>query len=227
MKSVIEKRGIAMHKPTKRKAFNFLRSYFDVLNELKTDEDKLSFLLSIINKQFLNEDPENLNFIVNLCYESQRHSVESSVKGWIRVNKDTPITDPTTNPPTNPQQEEEEEKEKEEVKEKEERVYSKEVNDCFGRCLAYFDSHLIPRTPKKENDWKDTIEKLNRIDGVPFEKIVEIVKNVRNDSFWCKNFLSLNKLRKKNKDGIAYIVVFDAQFKPKQVNEDPYAHLRS
>ena len=26
-----------MIKPTKRKAFNFLRSYFDVLNELKTD----------------------------------------------------------------------------------------------------------------------------------------------------------------------------------------------
>ena len=85
-----------MIKPTKRKAFNFLRSYFDVFNELKTDADRLDFLTSIINKQFLNEDPKELNFIVNLCYESQRHQIESSVKGWVRANKDTPITNPPT-----------------------------------------------------------------------------------------------------------------------------------
>ena len=35
-------------KLTKRKAFNFLRSYFDVLNELKEDSDKLDFLMSIM-----------------------------------------------------------------------------------------------------------------------------------------------------------------------------------
>ena len=69
-------------KETKRKAFNFLRSYFDVLNELEKDEDKLNFLLSVINKQFLNEDPKDLNFVVNLCYQSQRHQIETSVKGY-------------------------------------------------------------------------------------------------------------------------------------------------
>ena len=107
-----------MIKPTKRKAFNFLRSYFDVLNELQNDKDRLSFLLSIINKQFLDEDPKELNFISNLCYESQRHQIESSVNGWKRANKYTLITDPTTTPPTtprtNPKEEEEKEKEKEE-----------------------------------------------------------------------------------------------------------------
>jgi len=97
-------------KPTKRKAFNFLRSYFDVLNELEKDDDKLNFLLSIINKQFLDEDPKDLNFIVNLCYESQRHAIESSVKGWKRVNKGVPPSNPTTDP------KEEEEEEEEEVK---------------------------------------------------------------------------------------------------------------
>ena len=74
-------------KLTKRKAFNFLRSYFDVLNELKDDSDKLHFLMSIINKQFLNEDPKDLDFIANLCYESQRHAIEKSVKGWLTANK--------------------------------------------------------------------------------------------------------------------------------------------
>jgi hypothetical protein len=109
-------------KPTKRKAFNFLRSYFDVLNELNNDKDKLDFLISIINKQFLDEDPKGLNFIVNLCYESQRHAIESSVKGWKRVNNidptTNPMTNPTTNPATNPKEEEEEEEEKEKEKEK-------------------------------------------------------------------------------------------------------------
>ena len=114
-----------MEKPTKRKAFNFLRSYFDVLNELDKDADKLAFLLSIIDKQFLDEDPTELNFIVNLCYSSQKHAIESSVKGWKRASKTTlegdpmttPPTTPPTNPMTNPKEEEEEEEEKEEEKE--------------------------------------------------------------------------------------------------------------
>lgn len=81
-------------KPTKRKAFNFYRSYFDVLNELEKDEDKLSFLTAVINKQFLDENPKDLNFIVKLSYESQRHSIEASVKGY----KDKTKTDLLGNP---------------------------------------------------------------------------------------------------------------------------------
>ena len=50
-----------MTKPTKRKAFSFLRSYFDVLNEIPEDKDKLNFLIAVINKQFLNEDPDGLD----------------------------------------------------------------------------------------------------------------------------------------------------------------------
>ena len=106
-------------KLTKRKAFNFLRSYYDVLNELNDDKDKLNYLLAIIDKQFLDEDPEGLNFITNLCYESQRHAIESSVNGWKRAEKTdllgTPITiientpptttpTPSTTPPTRPHQ---------------------------------------------------------------------------------------------------------------------------
>lgn len=76
---------------TKRKGFNFLRSYFDVLNELKTDKDKLQFLTAIINKQFLDEDPKDLEFIVNLCYQSQRHQIEKSLEGWKKATgEDTP-----------------------------------------------------------------------------------------------------------------------------------------
>ena len=87
-----------MTKPTKRKGFHFMRSYFDVLNELQTDKDKLSFLMSIINKQFLDENPKGLDFIVKLSYESQRHSIEKSVKGY----KDKMKTDLLGNPLKDP-----------------------------------------------------------------------------------------------------------------------------
>ena len=99
-------------KLTKRKAFNFLRSYFDVLNELNTDEDKLSFLMAIINKQFLDEDPKDLNFLVNLCYQSQRHAIEKSVKGWQMANGTPPPKgDPKGSGKGNPKGDPKEEKE--------------------------------------------------------------------------------------------------------------------
>ena len=81
-------------KPTKRKGFNFLRSYFDVLNEIPDDSDKLEFLMAVINKQFLDENPDGLGFVAKLSYESQRHSIEQSVKGY----KDKMKTDVLGNP---------------------------------------------------------------------------------------------------------------------------------
>ena len=95
------------------------------------------------------------------------------------------------------------------------KVYSKEVNDCLNNCLNYFPIHL---QPKNISSWLDTIEKLNRIDNIPFEIIEEIVKKTREDNFWSKNFLSLNKLRQKNKDGIYYSIVFNEQIKSKNGN---------
>tara|TARA_R110000772_G_scaffold148307_1_gene258862 strand:- start:1008 stop:1655 length:648 start_codon:yes stop_codon:yes gene_type:complete len=173
-----------MIKPTKRKAFNFLRSYFDVFNELETDADKLDFLTSIINKQFLNEDPKELNFIVNLCYESQRHQIESSVKGWVRANKDTPITDPPTNPPldpsTNPKEEEEKEEEKE--KEKEECIYHthesfllwfKECREYLG--LKYNVKRLTTLEKQSFNELKNDYTK---------EDFKIAFKNFSDDKFW-------------------------------------------
>jgi len=159
-------------KPTKRKAFNFLRSYFDVLNELKDDKDKLDFLNSIINKQFLNEDPKDLSFIVKLCYESQRHSIESSVKGWLRVNNTDilgniildPTTNPTTNPMTNPMIDPKEEKEKDKVEVKEENnIFLAEVIEfSFDEFWSLYPN----KTSKKKAE-----EKFNKLTKEQKQKI--------------------------------------------------------
>lgn len=170
-------------KLTKRKAFTFLRSYFDVLNELKDDSDKLDFLLSIINKQFLNEDPKDLNFISNLCYESQRHAIESSVKGWLRATntdmKGNPMTTPPTplptHPPTLPKEEKEEEKEEEEY------IYSeKEFLIDWSKCRQFY-----LKNPTN-------IKKLNTIELSDFKNILKDyndkdVKDALNGLFQQKN----------------------------------------
>ena len=80
-------------KLTKRKTFSFLRSYFDVLNELESDKDKLDFLNALINKQFLDEEP-NISGLVKFAYISQQHAIEKSVKGY----KDKMKTDLLGNP---------------------------------------------------------------------------------------------------------------------------------
>lgn len=45
------------------------------------------------------------------------------------------------------------------------------------------------------------------------ETIVNTVIAAKNDSFWSNQFLSLNKLNNKNKDGVKYIDVFISKFK--------------
>ncbi len=95
----------------------------------------------------------------------------------------------------------------------EQKIFTIEIVNCFNTCLNHFESHLQPKTPKQKESWLETIEKLNRIDNIPFEKIEEIVSKTRADDFWSKNFLSLTKLRKKNTDGIMYIIVFNEKIK--------------
>jgi len=41
-----------MIKLTKRKGFNFFRSYYDVYNELETIEDKVAFIDALLDHQF-------------------------------------------------------------------------------------------------------------------------------------------------------------------------------
>jgi len=149
-------------KPTKRKAFNFLRSYFDVLNELQNDADKFNFLMSIVNKQFLNEDPKDLSFIVKLCYESQRHQIEKSVNGWVRVSKTDVVGNPTLYPPSNPMSDPQEVEEEEEVKEEVKEVV------CIEKENQITEEHFIKR-------WKDARLHYDKQPTL-FKKLISIEK---------------------------------------------------
>lgn len=90
--------------------------------------------------------------------------------------------------------------------------YSQEVKVCFLDCLDHFPQDLRPNE-KESLNWLDTVDKLNRLDGLEFSDISLLVKSVRKDVFWSKNFLSLTKLRSKNKDKVVYWKVFREKFK--------------
>jgi hypothetical protein len=216
-----------MERLTKRKAFNFLRSYFDVLNKIDKEEEKLAFLLSIINKQFLDEDPKDLNFLVDLCYSSQKHAIESSVKGWKRVNKTdligNPTTDPPTNLPTNPITDPKEEEEKgEEQEEGQEKLIKIVPSPPIGVDALHFyiakTYHNMFYTYKGSKSlenaelktWVNTIRLLLDVDKVTIAQLVAIKhflqagidKERGVDTFWSDTIYSISSLRKKSKDGI-------------------------
>ena len=176
-----------MIKPTKRKAFNFLRSYFDVLNELNTDNDKLNFLLAVINKQFLDQDPEKLNFVVNLCYESQRYQIEQSVKGWKRATNDnlgtTPPTTLGTTPPTNPKEEEEKEEEKGEYTQPTFNERKKSFIDWFNNCKKKY-TGKVGRSKTMTTTDENNLKKL--FESYTFKDFDEAIPNLYK-SKWAKD----------------------------------------
>ena len=71
-----------------RKAFNFYRSYYDLLVELP-EEQKLPFLMAILDKQFLDLEPK-LEGLAALLYRTQKHSIDRQVEGFKAQSKKTP-----------------------------------------------------------------------------------------------------------------------------------------
>lgn len=143
-------------KLTKRKGFNFFRSYYDVYNELN-DEDKVAFMDALLDRQFLGKKPENLKGMAKFAYISQTNSIDSQVKGYEdKTGQKLTPNDGATAPPTDggsepPSQQEEVQVEGEEqVKEKvkvEDKIKSKiltEVvtSDVPPNEVLYFDIAL-------------------------------------------------------------------------------------
>lgn len=174
-----------------------------------------------------------------LPYVAQPHAVEpNTVKdhdGLTHIHSNTDSfsnTDKLSNTNSNSETSENEDFSKEEIdneallkKQKKERKkkvplkkkeeWDQDVLNCYDSTLKLFPEHLRPNTDKKEYQWIDCIDKLKRIDGVPLKVVYRIVKSVREDDFWSRNFESLLKLRRKNPDGNKYIVVFSEKFKEK------------
>jgi hypothetical protein len=111
-----------------RQAFNFYKSYFDIL-PMMNKEEQLDYLIALLEKQFYGIEP-NLKGQALFAYTSQKHSIDKQVEGWESKTK-TPLQPPTKDPylpptepptqdPTEPPYQQEQEKGKEKEKGQEE-----------------------------------------------------------------------------------------------------------
>ena len=121
-------------KLTKRKGFNFFRSYYDVYNELEKDSDKIQFIEALLNRQFLGVKPTNLKGMAKFAYISQTNSIDSQVKGYETKTGNALCQPPKQGGSQPPKQQEKgkvEEKEKEKGKEKGEKFKDPYLTTTF------------------------------------------------------------------------------------------------
>jgi hypothetical protein len=88
-------------------------------------------------------------------------------------------------------------------------IINENILELYNGVVIFFDENCRPKTESQKNEWIETLDKLVRIDGYSPEHIQNIIKRTRMDDFWRTNFLSVLKLRKKNKEGISYFTVFE------------------
>ena len=175
-------------KLTKRKGFNFFRSYYDVYNMLPP-EDKIAFMDALLDRQFLGIKPENLKGMAEFAYVSQTNSIDSQVKGYEDKTKTklNPLDKNNYTPPVGVNKKDltptlqVEEKEKEEVEEVTTTETENLVEDIFIKASKNYKTYA-------EQLYKDAgfIEALsrNQIKDVN----IEVCKNTIHK--YLKEFLS-------------------------------------
>lgn len=92
-------------------------------------------------------------------------------------------------------------------------VNNTEIENLYKDVVIFFDENCRPINESQRKEWISVLDKLVRIDKYSPEHIRNIIKRTRMDDFWRGNFLSVLKLRRKNKDGIMYFTVFENKSK--------------
>jgi len=90
--------------------------------------------------------------------------------------------------------------------------FSAEAHSLAITFLNTLDEDRKARIKAKDLlNWKKSIDSL--LKEYQFEQIESVIKKIRVDDFWRKNFLSPCKLENKNKEGVKYMEVFLARVK--------------
>jgi len=171
-------------KQTKRKGFNFFRSYYDVYNELEKDSDKIAFIEALLDRQFLGVEPTELKGMARFAWISQVNSIDGQVKGF--EDKTGLILTPTEGgrqAPTEGGKSTPALQEKEKGKEKEKDIpsVSEFIDYCKSKQPNIDESHAKLKFEQwVENGWKDGYNKpikmwKSKANGViPHLKTIEV-----------------------------------------------------
>lgn len=98
--------------------------------------------------------------------------------------------------------------------------YVNEVENIYNNVIKIFPENLHP---KDKNDWYVELDKLIRIDKKNPDEIIDVITWTRQDEFWSSHFLSILKLRKKNREKIKYYDVFLNQMKNTILDKNPHS----
>ena len=79
------------------------------------------------------------------------------------------------------------------------------VKTALDHFILLFPKKYQPTTDAQKLKWAQCLERVERIDGYDLREVYKMAKKLREDQFWSGNFLSLLKLRNKDKNGILYI----------------------
>ena len=79
------------------------------------------------------------------------------------------------------------------------------VKTALQHFIILFPKKYQPKTDAQKLKWANCLERIERIDGYDLRKVYEMVKKMRDDQFWSGNFLSILKLRNKDKNGILWV----------------------
>ncbi|MCK4820047.1 hypothetical protein KA005_30055 [bacterium] len=90
---------------------------------------------------------------------------------------------------------------------------STKFSGYYSSILSLFLENFRPKNKTQQDNWIDTLDKLHRIDGLDLKTIYEIIKWGREDEFWAKQFQTVIKLRRLNKEGIPFHLVFREKMK--------------
>ena len=75
---------------------------------------------------------------------------------------------------------------------------------AYEHIVKLFHERNTPKTTKQKIDWLNVIRLCDEKDKVKPQQLWWLCNEVRKDSFWAKNFLTLLKLRT-SKDGVMYL----------------------
>jgi len=89
----------------------------------------------------------------------------------------------------------------------------KTVLKVYPHFLDLFPDRYKPKTEAQKKKWLSCLDKLNKVDGYDFQQLYLIVKFIRDHEFWSEHFLTLLKLRNKDKNGIRYIDKYNETYK--------------
>ena len=98
---------------------------------------------------------------------------------------------------------------------------SYKIYQLFYNNIENQNGRVMPKTDTEKSKIITVINQCHDIEKYPYWQIADIVIHFLHDEFWCDNFKSLNKLRRKNKEDIRYIDFFHSKMTEKIALEPP------